>query len=64
MDKIKGSNQTWIRPIITIIAAIGISVGFFLDKISSDAYIGIMAVAITWYFKARDEEKKNGEPKV
>ncbi len=50
----------WIRPTISLIATLGITVGFFLKMISTDAYVGLMAVAITWWFKSRDESKKNG----
>jgi len=47
----------WVRPIISMIAVLGITAGFFLDKISTDAFIGIMAAAITYWYKSRDEEK-------
>ncbi len=46
-----------IRPIVTIVAVLGISTGFFMGKINGDAYLGIMAVAITYWYKARDEAK-------
>jgi len=55
MNKVK-----WIRPTISLIAVIGLTGGFFLDKISPEAYIGLMAVAITYWYKSRDEEKKHG----
>ena len=48
----------WIRPIISLLAAGGITAGFFLGLIPAEAYIGLAAVAITWWFKARDETKK------
>lgn len=50
----------WVRPAISLIATLGITAGFFLGKISAEAYIGLMAVAITWWFRSRDEEKRNG----
>ena len=50
----------WIRPIISLIAVSGITWGFLIGRIASDAYVGLMAVAITWWFRARDEEKRNG----
>lgn len=55
-------NSTWVRPAIAIIAALGITAGFFLKMISADAYIGIMAVAITWFFKSRDEKRATTPP--
>lgn len=47
----------WVRALISIVGVLGITGGFFLDKIPAEAYIGIMAMAITWWFKSRDEEK-------
>lgn len=49
----------WIRPAISLIAVLGISAGFFLGMITAEAYVPLMAVAITWWFRARDEEKRN-----
>jgi len=48
----------WVRPVISLIAVIGLTAGFFIDKISPEAYIGLMAVAITYWYKARDEAKE------
>lgn len=50
----------WIRPLISLMAVCGITAGFFLGKISGDAYIGLMAVTITWWFKSRDDTKAKG----
>jgi len=47
----------WVRPTLAGIFAIGITIGFFMDKIVSEAFIGIASVAITWWFKSRDENK-------
>ena len=47
----------WVRPIVTLISIVGINAGFFLDKISAEAYIGVVAMSIAWWFKARDEAK-------
>ena len=49
-----------VRPLISLIGVIGITAGFFLGKIGADAYLGIVAVAITWWFKSRDDEKAGG----
>ncbi len=49
-----------IRPLISLIGVLGLTVGFFMDKINPEAYIGVMAMAITYWFKSRDEEK-NGK---
>ncbi len=49
----------WVRPLISLVAVLGITAGFFMDKITSDAYIGLMAVTVAWWFKSRDEEKRS-----
>ncbi len=46
-----------IRPAISIIAVAGITAGFFMDKISAEAYLSLMAVAIIYWFKSRDADK-------
>ncbi len=48
----------WIRPIISLIAVLGITGGFFVGKIGTEAYLTIMAITITWWYKSRDDEKK------
>ena len=50
-------NMKWIRPAISLIAVGGLTVGFFLKMITAEAYIGIMGMAIAWWYKARDESK-------
>lgn len=53
----------WVRPIISIIAVCGITAGFFTGRIGSEAYVGLMSVAVTWWYASRDQEKKD-EKKV
>jgi len=50
--------EKWIRPVITIIAVSGLTVGFFLGRIPSEAYVPLMAITITYWFRARDEAKR------
>lgn len=47
-----------VRPAISIVAVSGITAGFFMDKISPEAYLALMAATIIYWFKSRDEEKK------
>ena len=51
----------WIRPIISLIGMSGLTAGFFMGLIPSEAYVGVAAIAITWWFKSRDEEKLKGQ---
>jgi len=46
------------RPILTYIAMGGLTIGFFLGKVPTDAYVPIIAMTMIYWFKSRDEEKK------
>lgn len=48
----------WVRPTISLIAVLGITVGFFMGMVTAEAYVPLMAVAVTWWFKSRDEAKR------
>jgi len=50
----------WIRPAISLIGMLGITAGFFMGKITPEAYILAVGVTITYWFRARDEAKRNG----
>ena len=50
----------WIRPAISLIGIIGITAGFFMGKITSEAYILAVGITVTYWYKSRDEEKRNG----
>ncbi len=48
----------WLRPILAMLSMIGVLIGFFVGKISPEAFLAIASVTITWFFKARDDDKK------
>ncbi len=50
----------WVRPIISIVGMMGITIGFFLGKINPEAYILAVGVTVTYWYKARDESKQGG----
>lgn len=50
----------WVRPAISMIGMIGITLGFFMGKITSEAYILAVGVTIAWWYKSRDDDKKIG----
>lgn len=52
----------WIRPILSLIGMIGVTWGFYADKISAEAYLGLVTAIVIWWFKSRDDEKnkRNG----
>lgn len=47
----------WVRPLISIIALVSLTAGFFLGKVSDDAFIGVAVFVVTWWYKSRDDEK-------
>ena len=57
----QGDKMRWVRAIISLIGVVGITGGFFMKLISTDAYVGLMAISITWWYKSRDEEKRNNK---
>lgn len=50
--------MAWVRPFITLVAVLGLTVGFFVGKVTADAYVPLMAMTISWWFRARDESKR------
>ena len=49
----------FVRPVITLIAVLGLTIGFFTDKVTADAYVPLMAMTIVYWFKSLDREKEN-----
>lgn len=52
--------MNWIRPLITVLLTVAVTIGFFLGKIDAVAFFGFATGIVVWWLKARDEEKKNG----
>ncbi len=50
----------WIRPTITLIVCLAVTWGFISDKIDAVAYFGLASSIVVWWFKSRDEEKRDG----
>lgn len=51
------SNE-WIKPVLAVIGMIGLTVGFFMRLISAEAYIGIVAVTITYWFNDLNNQSR------
>ena len=49
----------WIRPIVITLLSLSVTVGFFLDKITSEAFFGFATGLVVWWFKTRDDEKEH-----
>jgi len=52
------SAKELMRPTITLVATFALTIGFFLGKVLSEAYVPLMAMVIAWWFRSRDEEKR------
>ena len=50
----------WFRPAIATILIGSAIAGFFINKIGSEAFMALVTGLAVWWFKSRDEEKKNG----
>ena len=48
----------WFRPITTLLLTIGVTAGFFTDKIDAIAFFGFATGLIVWWFKSRDSDKE------
>ena len=45
------------RPILSYIAIIGLTAGFFMGMVPSSAYVPCMITIILYWFQTRDKEK-------
>ena len=52
------SAKELIRPIIALVAIFALTIGFFINKVPAEAYVPLMAMVVTYWFRARDEEKR------
>jgi len=46
------------RPFVTNIVVAGLTYGFIIGVVSSEAYVGIAGLVIGFWFQKREEEKK------
>ena len=53
------SNLIDLKTIITLTLVICMSVGFFMDKISSENYFTVVTMVITYYFAKKDSPTNN-----
>jgi hypothetical protein len=47
----------WVRPFLAVVGMGGITAGFFVRLIDPQAYLAIVAMTVTWWFKSRDQAK-------
>jgi len=53
--------NTFVRPFIAILFSTVFCYGFVVGMIDKDAFVPVVVAVVMFYFKVRDEEKKNGE---
>lgn len=53
------ANLIDLKTIITLTLVICMSVGFFLNKISSENYFTVVTMVITYYFAKKDSSSNN-----
>ncbi len=51
-------TMKWFRPFIVALLSVAVVAGFFVGKISSETFTAFATGLVVWYFKARDDEKK------
>lgn len=52
-----GNKMKWVRAAISLLFCIAIIAGFLLKFISSETFMAVAMVAITWWYRSRDVEK-------
>lgn len=60
-EKGRRCKMRWVRPVISLIGMVGLTSGFFLGMVTAEAYILAVGVTIAWWYRSRDEVKRNGQ---
>ena len=50
----------WFRPAIISALVLAVLVGFFKGMVNAEAFWVFATGLIVWWFRSRDEEKRNG----
>lgn len=50
--------SSYVRPVITVAFTAAFLYGFMADKIGADVFVSTATMVIIYWFKTRDEEKK------
>lgn len=49
--------QDLVRPYVTVVFATAIVVGWLQDKVSAEAFLGLVGIVIGFWFQQRQQEK-------
>ena len=55
--------QTAVRPLVTVMLTACFCYGFVTDKVSAEAFIGVVGVVVTFWFNQRQQDKNGVTPK-
>lgn len=50
-----------LKSIITIFMVVGLIVGWFMDKVTSEQFIPLVTMILTFYFAKKDSDKVVGD---
>ena len=50
-----------VRPLVTLMFAMGFVGGFFVGKIGTEAFMSVISMVFGFWFVMRGEEKKNAQ---
>ena len=59
IKSVEGRNEIQVRACLAAVFAISIIIGFFLDKVPVDSFMGLAVMSITYYFAKRGDEDKS-----
>lgn len=55
---VTGATEVNVRATLAIIFTLAICVGFFMQLLTPDSFIGIAGVSVGWYFAKKSEDDK------
>jgi len=52
-------TRVHVRAVLALIFTVGLTIGFFLDKIEPTTYKDVTLIALVWYFTKRQSDSEN-----
>lgn len=59
--KIAVIGEERVRPFLAVLFAGTLCAGFWMEKVSGEAFIGIASLVVGWFFRDRQDEKKEAQ---
>jgi hypothetical protein len=57
-EKRRGLSRIHVRATLAFVFAVGVTVGFFTDRVSEEAYLALTSMAMSFYFATRQAQEK------